>query len=157
MKPKVRRASAVPFAPRDHDDGSACDWDVAVRIAFVDGCLREGVRAELTQDALRDVVPPAREAVLRDHARAAAVNAALGWLRLETCFARYGELAALALARCLDETELDLRMSARPIEGRAPRSSGILPASSAVPGLAITQRGRERLARFWSGTTFRAA
>jgi hypothetical protein len=157
MKAKVQRATAVAFATRDKDNGWDFDWEGAVRVAFLDGCLMQGLRAEAAQEALRDAARPPREAALREQASTASLDAALGWLRLETCFARYGELAALAFARCLDEAELDLRVSERPKRTSTPRSSGVLSTHPAVPALAIIQRGRERLSRFWAGPRFRAA
>lgn len=157
MAVKVKRATAVPFASRGRDDGFAFDWDSAVRLAFLEGCLTDGLRAEAATAALRDGSLPLPESKLREWAKSASLNAALGWLRLETCLARHGELAALALARCLDEAELDARLRARASSKPAARSSGILPIDGVDPAIAIIQRGRERLNRFWTGATFRAA
>lgn len=157
MKAQVKRATVVRSAPRDGEDALAFDWDGAVRRAFLDGCLAEGVRAAVAEEALRDGVPPFREAKLRDLSKSASLKAALGWLRVETCLARHGELAALALERCLDETELDIRLRGHPTRVTAPRASRVLPTSTAAPALAVVRRGRERLDRFWTGTTFRAA
>lgn len=157
MKAIVKRKTAVPVHAREREDGLAFDWDAAVRAAFLEGCLAEGLHAEAAHAALHDGAPAPREAKLRELAKSASLNAALGWLRLETCLARYGELAALALARCLDEAEFDARLRDVRSGAHIVRSSGILPVGATIPAMAIIQRGRDRLDRFWTGTTFRAA
>jgi hypothetical protein len=151
---------------------SVNDWDEAVRVAFVEGCLREGLRAEIAEEALREA-DTSVEPVLREQSQSATLSAAVAWLKLETCLARYGELAAMALARCLDEAELELRVrvsavrptkdtrdaSDRVVEPSTPvsRSSGVVVRNTDAQELIIVQRGRERLHRFWANDNFRAA
>jgi hypothetical protein len=136
------------------------DWDTAVRSAFLGGCVREAARAQRATEALREGVDPGRERALREAAELASRKAALGWLRLETCLAHYGELAAFALERCLEEAAVEIRLRAAvaPIGSMAPaaRSSQVVMKGDAV-ALSIVQRGRERLARFWQASGFRAA
>jgi len=173
MRPKVKRADAARPARNGRDDALAWDWEAAVHAAFIEGCLREGARAEAAAEALRSPVSTWQERELRDDAKAAELAAALGWLRIETCLARYGELAALALARLLDETALEIRLRAIPAQSRgravparedalsslspAELPSGVLPKYGVAHGLAVVQRGRERLMRFWDTPEFRAA
>jgi hypothetical protein len=177
MKSSIRRAHSKNPARNGFDDATALDWDAAVRSAFLEGCLGQGVRAEAARIALSDIDATEPEPLLREQMKAAALGAALGWLKLETCLARYGELAALALARCLDEAELDIRSEISASSTSKPRSSSVgapdsdagelvspaARASQVVPRcgtavrVAIVQRARERLERFWRGDEFRAA
>ena len=132
----------------------AVDWDATVRQAFLEGCLQQGVRGQLAAQALAGAHDPRAESGLTEAAEDAARRAALAWLTIETCLERYGELAALALERCIEEASLQIRR-----RSSAPRS-----ASSTVPlvdrddcALSIGERGRERLARFWGSSDTTAA
>ena len=84
------------------------DWDATVRQAFLEACMLEGVRAELARVALR-YEGPFPDATLRKASEDAARRAALGWLTIETSLEQYGELAALALERCIEEAALQIR------------------------------------------------
>jgi hypothetical protein len=138
------------------------DWELAVRSAFFRECMRHGVRAELARQTLARAGD--REEALRDQLEASARRAALGWLRLETSLAHYGELAAFALARCLDEAALDVRCRSAPPSSPAStsslppaRTSQVVPREGEPHALSIVERGRERLARFWESNRFCAA
>jgi hypothetical protein len=141
------------------------DWELAVRSTFFGECLQQGVGAELTREALARVVDPENERKLREQAEAFSRRAALGWLRLETLLATYGELAAFALARCLEEAMLDIRRRAAPRRppslpgGASPagRPSQVVLKEGDPHALAIVQRARERLARLWDSNGFCAA
>jgi hypothetical protein len=173
----IHRAHTTRPAEDGFEDAFAFDWDKAVRAAFLEGCMREGVRADDAKSALSDGASREPEALLRERAKEATQGAALGWLKLETCLARYGELAAMSLARCLDEAELDIRreiatsnasnrrgVSLDEVEGDGAaavsptaRSSQTITRCGSAVRVSIVQRARERLERFWQGNEFRAA
>jgi hypothetical protein len=138
------------------------DWDEAVRSAFIDQCLRAGIRAERIRESLRERAKPSGSRTMRDKGKNAELQAALGWLRLETCLARYGELAALALSRYVEEAtlavrvcrlhrprrECDERRNSRLPATVSERDSGVVRLESAL-ALSIIERARARLERFW--------
>lgn len=168
MKNRLDRKSAPRRKPSPPDDIDTAGWDESIRSAFLEGCVLEGVRAGLAHEALAVGASDERQVDLGREEKGASLNAALGWLRIETCLARYGELAALALARCIDELTLEYRQREETM-GRAPFS--ISPpvdwealdrpsqetANSKAMTLEILQRGRDRLARFWQANGASAA
>src|SRR5215510_14441229 len=79
----------------------AADWNATVRHAFLEGCVPQGVRAETARRALTGVKDATTARVLRETADDAARRAAVAWLTIETALEQYGELAALALERCI--------------------------------------------------------
>jgi hypothetical protein len=142
----------------------AADWDANVRRAFLEGCVQQGVRAEMAKRSLAEGREAAAARDLHDVAEDAVRRAALAWLTIETCLEQYGELAALAFERCIEEAALQIRRpSYAPASMRSP-GSGHMPV--AVPqsqrdrdaiALSIVERGRERLARFWESSDTSAA
>jgi hypothetical protein len=148
-KPKtvsqVMRTSAAQRA--------SLDWDATVREAFLEGCLRQGVRAELATEALGETRDAATERALRTVVVDAAGRAASSWLTIENCLEQYGELAALALERCIEEASLQIRSDSRSdtITSIRPRTSGLVLRRRDESALSIVKRGRERLAQFWGG------
>src|ERR1043166_1649634 len=91
--------------------GASIDWDATVRRAFLEGCVQQGVRAELAAQALASSRNAETESRLRDTQADAARRSALAWLTIETCLQQFGELAALALERCVEEASLQIRRS----------------------------------------------
>jgi hypothetical protein len=130
--------------------GESIDWDATVRRAFLEGCVQQGVRAELATQAIASAHEAETESRLRETQADAARRAALAWLTIETCLQQYGELAALALERCVEEASLQIRRSSRPPSTLA-RSTRSIDRDGAAR--AIVERGRERLARFWARDT----
>ena len=124
------------------------DWDATVRQAFLEACMLEGVRAELARVALR-YEGPCADATLRKASEDAARRAALGWLTIETSLEQYGELAALALERCIEEAALQIRRGSSfppPLVGTSSRPTSHRRGDAVA--LAIIERGRQRLSRF---------
>jgi hypothetical protein len=151
--PGDRATSQVLRAYRS--ENSAVDWDAVVRQAFLEGCVQQGVRAALAAQALAERHDPKAERSLRDAADDAGRRAALAWLTIETCLEQYGELAALALERCIEEASLQIRRrSSAP--SSAALSTGQLDDRD-DSALSIVERGRERLARFWRSSDTSAA
>jgi hypothetical protein len=136
-------------------DTDAVDWDTLVRQAFLEGCVQQGVRAELAQQALGEPHNPKADETLRLAAEDAARRTALAWLTIETCLEQYGELAALALERCIEEASLQIRRrSSMPVSSVGPSARLMHRDESA---LSIVGRARERLARFWGSSDTSAA
>ncbi len=132
----------------------AADWDAVVRQAFLEGCVQQGVRAEMARAAMA-AAPDARSAAtFRETAEDAARRAAVAWLTIETSLEQYGELAALALERCIEEASLQIRRRSH-APGSSVRAPTHLDRDDAA--LAIVERGRERLSRFWESSDTSAA
>jgi len=156
-------------APQRNSENAPDDWDAAVRSAFLRCCLREGIRAALAVQMLNRAAPSEDTRELREEARDASRKAAVGWLRIETFLARYTDLAALALSRCVEETTLEIRIqsdrssetlsssASEPSQAPMARKSQVQRKKSAAEALLIVERARERLERFWAITDFRAA
>jgi hypothetical protein len=125
-----------------------------VRQAFLEGCVHQGVRAELARLALDEAEDAATLRHLRETEADATRRAAVSWLTIETTLEQYGELAALAFERCIEEAALQIRRrSYAPSSSiRAPRQ---LDRDDAA--LAIVERARERLAKFWGSSDTSAA
>ena len=136
-------------------DASAVDWDAMVRQAFLEGCVQQGVRAALAEQALSEPLALGGDRSLREAADDAARRSALAWLTIENCLEQYGELAALALERCIEEASLQIRR-----RSCAP-SSTVQPTQQLVDrdesALTIIERARGRLARFWGSSDTSAA
>jgi len=127
------------------------DWDATVRHAFLEGCVQQGVRSELSSEALaRGANSPDAERELRAAAEDGARRAALAWLTIETCLEQYGELAALALERCIEEASLQVRRSSM-APGSTLRVTGATRTRDECAS-AIIDRGRARLQRFWEAS-----
>ncbi|HEX9294710.1 MAG TPA: hypothetical protein VF881_02715 [Polyangiaceae bacterium] len=137
----------------------AFDWDGLVREAFLDGCLQQGVRAELATRALAEASDSITERALRNVAEDASRRAALAWLTIDTCLEQYGELAALALGRCIEEAALQTLRVRRPSSASSLRIRKSEPAliHRGTVALSIILRGRERLAQFWENGGLGAA
>ena len=132
----------------------AADWDATVRQAFLEGCVQQGVRAEMARRALAEANDAKSVLTLRETADDATRRAAVAWLTIETNLEQFGELAALALERCIEEAALQIRRRS------------YAPASTVRPGvqldrddhaLSIVERARERLAKFWATSDTSAA
>ncbi len=133
----------------------AVDWDALVRQAFLEGCVQQGVRAELAQQALHEPHNPRADETLRLAADDASRRTSLAWLTIETCLEQYGELAALALERCIEEASLQIRRrSSAPAIAVGPSSR---PMSRDESAASIVERARQRLARFWGSSDTSAA
>jgi hypothetical protein len=130
------------------------DWDAVVRQAFLEGCVQQGVRAEMARLALADARDARAAASFRETAEDASRRAAVAWLTIETSLEQYGELAALALERCIEEASLQVRRRSY-APGSSVRAPSQLDRDDAA--LAIVERGRERLARFWGSSDTSAA
>jgi hypothetical protein len=148
-----RRNATSEVVPTSHVDRSV-DWDAMVRQAFLEGCLQQGVRAKLTAQAVASAGNPEAEQQLRNAANDAKHRAAVAWLTIEACLEQYGELAALALERCIEEASLQIRRTIPPV---SPDRSGDPLARHEPPALSIVERGRKRLARFWGSSDTSAA
>ncbi len=137
-------------------EAAAVDWDAMVRQAFLEGCVQQGVRADLAQRALdRGDLAEGTEHELRETVDDATRRATVAWMAIDTYLEQYGELAVMALERCIEEASLQARR----------RSSLPAPASDVAPrlvdredsALVIIERGRERVARFWGSRDTSAA
>jgi hypothetical protein len=130
------------------------DWDATVRQAFLEGCVQQGVRAETARRALAESSDDRYVHTLRATLDDAARRAAVAWLTIETSLEQYGELAALALERCIEEAALQIRR-----RSYAPGSSVRVPnqLDRDDAALAIVERARPRLARFWESSDTSAA
>ena len=160
MTPRARKASAVSQTMRRAGDHAArLDWDASVRDAFLGECVKQGVRAELATDALRDARDEATSAALRTVIADATRRAALGWLTLEKCFEQFGEMAALALERCVEEAAVatESQRGLSPVSEMRPRTSQLVLRHRDEAASSIVKRGRERVARFWAQNGFFAA
>jgi hypothetical protein len=158
MKGREKTVSqVVPVSRRA--SGEPADWDALVREAFLDGCLQQGVRAELATRALADASDTMTERALRAVAEDASRRAALAWLSIDTCLDQYGELAALALARCIEEAALQTQRVGRPSATSSLRVRKSEPAliHRGTVALSIIQRGRDRLSQFWGSGGLGAA
>jgi len=146
--------SRVMRAPRS--DAGAEDWDALVRRAFLEGCVQQGVRADMARRAVEEARDQGTLGELHAAAEDAARRAAIAWLTIENCLDQYGELAALALERCIEEASLQIR---RPSSFPPAKGSGTALRLRARDdaALSIVNRGRERLARFWGASDTSAA
>jgi hypothetical protein len=141
----------------------AADWDAIVRRAFLEGCVHQGVRADMSRLAMSEAREPRAASELRASAEDASRRAALAWLTIETCLEQYGELAALALERCIEEAALQIRRRSYAPSSRirTTQSAETTVSRSQLDrddaALAIVERGRERLARFWESSDTSAA
>jgi hypothetical protein len=130
----------------------AADWDSTVRHAFLEGCVQQGIRAEVAKNAIERAHSPNAARELRAAADDAARRAEYAWRTIDMCLEQYGEMAALAFERCVEEASLQARRSS------APPSSLVVagpPSAREDHALAIIDRAREKLAQFWkaSGTS----
>jgi len=132
----------------------AADWDATVRQAFLEGCVQQGVRAEMARLALAEARDASSVRIFRETADDAARRAAVAWLTIETTLEQYGELAALALERCIEEAALQIRRRSY-APGSSVRAPKQLDRDDAA--LSIVERGRDRLARFWGSSDTSAA
>src|SRR6266852_4933274 len=107
MSANERTSSQVLRTPRS--DAGTEDWDAIVRRAFLEGCVHQGVRADFARRALDGAKDPRRLPDLEAAADDASRRAASAWLTIEKCLEQYGELAALALERCIEEASLQIR------------------------------------------------
>jgi hypothetical protein len=139
---------------RTHRAPRAADWDATVRQAFLEGCVQQGVRAEMARLALARASDAASVRTLRETADDAGRRAAVAWLTIETSLEQYGELAALALERCIEEASLQIRRRSYAPSSTV-RVAGQLDRDDAA--LSIVERARERLARFWEASDTSAA
>jgi len=153
MAPRERRASAVSQTMRRAGVGAArLDWDATVREAFLTECVKQGVRAQLAIEALGDAEDEATSDALRVVINDATRRAGLGWLTIETCLEQFGELAALALERCVEEAAVatESQRGLGPISEIQPRTSRLVLRHRDEAAASIVKRGRERLVRFWA-------
>jgi hypothetical protein len=138
---------------RSANDVASGDWDEQVRQAFFVACMGHEIRAEVARRELTRAASPEHQRELGAALLQSAALARSGWETIDRCLAVHGELAALALDRCLEETALQLR---RPSGFFAPGASGaLLPRRSRSlvadhPDIAesIIGRARERLIWF---------
>src|SRR5882724_5864533 len=137
-------------------EAAAVDWDAMVRQAFLEGCVQQGVRAELAQHAIdRGDGAEGNDQDLREILEDASRRATVAWMAIDSYLEQYDELAVMALERCIEEASLQVRR----------RSSMPAPASGMTPvlvdrddsALVIIERGRERVARFWGSRDTSAA
>jgi hypothetical protein len=135
------------------------DWDATMRDAFLNECVKQGIRAELAIDALRDAEDEATATALRSVISDATRRAALGWLTIENCLEQFGELAVLALERSVEEAAVatQSQRGLGPSSETRPRASQFVLRHRDQAALAIVKRGRERIARFWAQNGFFAA
>ncbi len=162
MIPSSQKPSAVSQTMRRAMTQRArLDWDDAVRDAFFTQCLKQGVRSELAIDALRDTSDPPSATALRTVITDATRRAALGWLTIEACLEQFGELAALALERCVEEaavaTQSQRGLAPSSETAMRPRTSQFVLRSRDEAASRIVKRGRDRIARFWEQNGFFAA
>jgi len=139
---------------RTHRAPRAADWDATVRQAFLEGCVQQGVRSDMARLALAQANDANSVRRLRETADDAARRAAVAWLTIETSLEQYGEPAALAFERCIEEAALQVRRRSY-APGSSIRFAGQLDRDDAA--LAIVERARERLARFWEASDTSAA
>jgi hypothetical protein len=151
---RERTISQVLRAPRS--DAWAEDWDAIVRRAFLEGCVQQGVRADLARRALGDREGPRAPGDLEAAADDATRRSNLAWLTIENCLEQYGELAALALERCIEEASLQIRRRSSLPPPKA-SGTGLRVGARDDVALEIVKRGRERLARFWGESDTSAA
>jgi hypothetical protein len=152
MIPRARKTNAVSQTMRRAGDHAArLDWDTIVGDAFLNECVKQGVRAELAVDALGDASDEATATALRTVITDATRRAALGWLTIEKCFEQFGEMAALALERCVEEAAVatESQRGLDPSSEMRPRTSQLVLRHRDEAASRIVKRGRERLARFW--------
>jgi hypothetical protein len=144
---------------RAGDQAARLDWDATVRDAFLTECVKQGVRVELAIDALRDARDETTAASLRTVIADAKRRAALGWLTIEKCLEQFGELAALALERCVEEAavETESQRGLSPVSEMRPRTSQLVLRHRDDAASSIVKRGRDRLVRFWEQNGFFAA
>jgi hypothetical protein len=92
---------------------------------------------------------------LREAAEDAERRSTLAWMTIENCLESYGELAALALERCIEEASLQIRRrsSMPPSAVRVSQELG----DRDVLALSIIDRARDRLVRFWAAGDTSAA
>ena len=148
-----RSASQVRIKARP--ESGPVDWDAMVRQAFLEGCVQQGIRTRMAEQALAESLDPGASGSLREAADDAARRTALAWMTIETCLEQYGELAALALERCIEEASLQIRRrSSAPPSVIRPSQELVARDGSA---LSIIERARERLARFWGQSDTSAA
>jgi hypothetical protein len=135
------------------------DWDATMRDAFLNECVKQGIRAELAIDALGDAEDEATATALRSVIADATRRAALGWLTIENCIEQFGELAVLALERSVEEAAVatQSQRGLGPSSETRPRASQFVLRHRDQAALAIVKRGRERIARFWAQNGFFAA
>jgi hypothetical protein len=135
------------------------DWDATMRDAFLNECVKQGVRAALATDALEDAHDEATAIALRSVITDATRRAALGWLTIENCLEQFGELAVLALERSVEEAAVaaQSQRGLGPSSQTRPRASQLVLRHRDQAALAIVKRGRDRIARFWSQHGFFAA
>lgn len=159
MIPTARKASAVSQTMLRTGARARLDWDATVREAFLLECVKQGVRAELASDALCDASDPATKAALRTVIADATRRAALGWLTIETCLEQFGELAVLALERCVEEAAVAAasQRGLGPVSEMRPRTSQLVLRHRDEAASSIVKRGRQRVARFWEQNGFFAA
>jgi hypothetical protein len=138
---------------------SSTDWDSTVREAFLNECVKQGVRAELAADALADAADETTRQALCGVIADAKRRAALGWLSIETCLEQFGELAALAFERAVEEAAVatQSQRGLAPCSERRPRTSEIVVRHRDEAASRVVKRGRERLARYWAQNSFFAA
>ena len=154
MTPKARQASAVSQTRLQAAYVARLDWDATIRDAFLTECVKQGVRAELAIDALGDTNDETTAAALRAVITDATRRAALGWLTIETCLEQFGELAALALERCVEEAavETQSQRGLAPSSQMRPRTSQLVlrhrdEAASTAPRVGDARSLRARDAR----------
>jgi len=138
---------------RSANDVASADWDEDVRHAFFGGCLGHEIRAEI---ARRELVRTTKAARVRELGAAFAQSteqAREGWSTIDRCLAIHGELAALALERCVEETSLQLRRPSGVFASSAlqPRRAPSLVAENEQVARSVVDRARERLVWFRAG------
>lgn len=135
---------------RSANDVASGDWDEEVRDAFFVGCLAHEIRAEV---ARRELVRTTHPSAVRDLGAVfgqSSAQARVGWATIDRCLAVHGELAALALERCIEETSLQLRRPSGIFATTAlqPRRARSLVGEHQDIARSIVDRARERLVWF---------
>jgi hypothetical protein len=103
-------------------------WDELVHDAFMGGCLESGMQRRCDRACEGTARFEYRLSECSRHCEA-------GWAAVDICLSRWGQLAARALERAIEEAKLVV--GCEPDEGRA------------NAGRAVIERAGERLARFW--------
>ena len=100
--------------------GDTPDLDRLARESLVDGCLREGLAAEIARIGATTARDPVVVEVLQIQAEEEAQHAELGWAIVEWCLAQRGEPLRAMLVRSIGDMKLP-RGDDLPEHGRVPR------------------------------------
>jgi hypothetical protein len=141
-------ATAQGAKPESANDVANGDWDEEVRLAFF-GCMAHEIRAESARRELVRTTHPGTARELNARFATATEQARAGWATIDRCLAVHGELAALALDRCIEETSLQLRRPSGIFTtgSWSPRPRSLVAENETIARSSV-DRARERLTWF---------